>query len=178
MGNGNMNKFVLCTSKFCAFAVLLLLVLISFSANCTKKEQVGRIVPGKGADTQNQEQAPEQLASNMLALQDRISQAPADVSLRRELLAVSVDTSRKIVRAAGRGKTPENAPNSAIAQQSADRASYLDACRWLAYLMQWQQHPESPDFGSINGEIPGARTVSKFVSSGNEVITLVETNLP
>ena len=162
---------------FSALCALLFLLAVALLVSCEKKEQGGQVAPEKGTGTQTQQQTG-QLTADLLSLQDKIRQAPSDVSLRMNLVAMSVDSSRNVVRAAGRGKPTENAANPAMARQSAERASYLDACRWAAYIIEWSKHPDTPEFGSIAGNIPGTRVLDKNNSPDNEVLTLVETDLP
>ncbi len=162
---------------FFAPAMLLFLLAVNFLSSCGKKEEGVQVSTEKATTTQSPHQTTRLLA-DLMSLQNSIRQNPGEISLRQKLVAISVDKSRNVVRAAGQGKPSENAANSAIARQSAERASYLDACRWAAYIIEWSKHADTPEFGSISGHIPGARVLDKQDSSGGEVLTLVETNLP
>ncbi len=178
MENGNIRITILVKRLgFFALALLLFLLAVNFLSSCGKKEQGGQISLAKGTTTQSQQQTA-QLMADLLSQQDTIRQAPGDISLREKLVAISVDKSRNVVRAAGLGKPAENAASSAVARQSAELASYLDACRWAAYIIEWSKHTDSPNFGSISGNIPGARVLDKNISADGQVLTLVETNLP
>jgi hypothetical protein len=142
----------------------------------TPKETLGTMTPQEGAAV-SPEQLAAQLAPVLLDLQQKIMAAPADVEIRKALVASAVDTVRKVMHAVGLGKPPENTNNPAMARQFMDRAALIDGYRWIAYLQAWRQHPESPNFGSISGEIPPARLVYMDHPSETEALALVEASL-
>jgi hypothetical protein len=139
----------------------------------TPRENVESISPQEGARP-SVEQLTAQLAPKLLELQKQVMAAPTDIEIRKSLVACAVDTVWKVVHAVGQGKPPENVANAAVARQFMERAAVVDGCRWLAYILAWQQHPETPDFGYISGGIPPARLLNMDHPSENEAVALVE----
>ncbi len=139
--------------------------------SCSQKEEVRDVkaLEGSGQATAVDYDAKLQA---LVSSQERILAAPEDVSLRRLLVSAGVDSVHKKYYAAGLGRPPLQATNSAMAAQAAERAAYIDGCRWLAYIKAWQQDLQTP-FGSIQGQIPPSRLVHKKVQ-GEQVQALVE----
>ena len=63
-----------------------------------------------------------------------------------------------------------------VAQQNAERAAFLDGCRWLAYLRAWNKDVHQPDFGRIQGELTTARTIYQH-NAVDQVVVMVETDV-
>jgi len=160
-------------------AGLLFFLALIFAVSCTRDEEVKELRPDINGKTKTETQIapPEQSLEKLLPLQEKITQQPENVGFRKELVAAAVDESRKTIRAAGTGLMPEEASNTAIARQSAERAAYLDACRWVAYMLKWKENPESPAFGEIEGDIPGATLLLKKTTADGKSIALVEISL-
>jgi hypothetical protein len=116
------------------------------------------------------------LAGDLLSLQEQIREAPASVTLRQQLLNLALDSGKGTLRAVGFGRIPENPDNRPAVQQSAERAAFIDGCRWLAYLRAWSRDINKPDFGSIQGELPSARSVYQH-SAVDQIVTMVETEV-
>jgi len=155
----------------------LFFIVFILTIACTREEEVKELRPETNLQTQTQIESPEQSLEKLLPLQEKIVQQPENVEFRRELVTAGMDVSHKTMRAAGIGLYPEDASNTAIAQQAAERAAYLDACRWVAYMLKWKDTPESPVFGEIKGEIPGAKLLLKKTTEDGKTIALVEINL-
>jgi hypothetical protein len=110
-------------------------------------------------------------------LQDSVKNHPEDVELRKKLLARSADTEGAVLRAVGQGRPPANVTSSAMARQFAERAAYVDGCRWLAYLAEWKKNPASPGYGEIEAELPGSRVIYKSDLVDSTLTVLVETDI-
>ncbi len=160
-------------------ASLLFFIAFIFTVSCTREEEVKELRPETNIQTQTQTQieSPEQSLEKLLPLQEKIVQQPENVEFRKELVTAAMDVSHKTMRAAGTGLYPQDASNTAIARQSAERAAYLDACRWAAYMLKWKDTPESPAFGEIEGDIPGAKLLLKKTEDDGKTIALVEISL-
>jgi len=154
--------------------LLILIMALLLVAGCSREEKVQELQPQTNVEATAEMITPEQTLAILLPLQEKIMQAPDSVALRRELVAASVNLTQKTLRAAGYGLPPEKAANSAMAQQAAERAAYLDACRWAAYIIKWQVSPDSPAFGEIEGDIPGARIVYKDTAVDGKISMVVE----
>jgi len=158
---------------------LAFLVVLYFSTmSCSKKEKWKELEPGQNAAaTLQQTASAKELCSKLAAVQDSIRKYPAQIRFRQQLLSAGIDNNRNLVRAAGIGKPPANASSPAIARQAAEQAAYIDACRWLLYMRKWHQNINFPDFGSIKGQLPGARIIYKEIDENGRAIALVETDL-
>jgi hypothetical protein len=174
MGNGNMilNKSI--QRPVSKRAGLLLVTALLLVFGCSREEKVRELQSDTNAEALAQLDTPEISLEKLLPLQEKIMQQPDSIAFRRELVAASVNIAQKTLRAAGVGLVPENAENTAIAQQAAERAAYLDACRWAAYILKWQKSPDSPAFGEIQGNIPGAQILHKTVTEDGKSVVLVE----
>ena len=157
-----------------AFTCLIAMAAI---LSCAKEEQSGQISPSKNAHSIIQSSDAKTLMTNLLNQQDAIINSPADASLRKKLLETSVDETRQVARAAGQGKPSGEALTAGAARQAAERAAFVDACRWLAYILEWRDHIEKPDYGKIEKQLPGAQTVYTDASNDTMTFVLVETNL-
>lgn len=156
--------------------IFLFSVLLLISISCSKQEEEGRISPKQETDRVDEPNYADILGELEL-IQNEIRKDPANSELHAKLIDVSIDTKLGLVWAAGRGEEPTNARSPVIAQQAAQEAAYIDACQWIAYLLEWREHPGKPEFGKIHADLPGARLVHKVIV-GNETKVLVETNLP
>jgi hypothetical protein len=142
-----------------------------FFVHCAKKEESRRLQPVEGTGQATAMDLGTKL-QELADYQERIQANPDDMSLRQAYLTSGVDSTQHKLYAAGLGKPPAQAGSSAMAVQAAERAAYIDGCRWLAYLKAWQQDVRTP-FGSIQGKIPPSRVVQKEVQA-EQVRVLVE----
>jgi hypothetical protein len=117
------------------------------------------------------------LADEILEVEKKIMRNPAEKNLRLDLLAVSLDTTARVLRAVGIGEIGSGTQSHAIKLQFAERSALLDARRWLGYLLQWQENYESPDFGTINVDLPGHQIIMKDTTANNEIKMLVQTSI-
>jgi hypothetical protein len=148
----------------------LCLGLVLF-VHCAKKEETRRLHPVEGSGQATVMDVGARLQA-LTELQERIQANPDDTTLRQAFVAAGVDSTQHKMYAAGLGRPPAQAGSSAMASQAAERAAYIDGCRWLAYLKAWQQDVRTP-FGSIQGQIPPSRVVQKEVQA-EQVRVLVE----
>jgi hypothetical protein len=170
MGNGDMNF------KKPIF-VLLGTIAITLST-CTRREEQLSVDENVKVDSEHIQAVDfEELVSDLLSLQDSVKMQPDEVVLREKLLARSTDASREVLRAVGRGKPPANVASPVMARQFAERAAYLDGCRWLAYLMEWKKNSSSPGFGEIEAQLPGSRVLYKSELVDSTLTVLVETDI-
>ncbi len=160
------------TAYICLVGVVWVLFLF-FS--CKREEKGGEIKPPEKA-TQETEAQLSRLTGELMSLQEPIRQEPMNSDLRLKLLATAVNEQQQWIRAAGIGLIPPDSPNLSVATQGAERAAFLDACRWIAYLKAWRKDPLTPDFGQISGQIPPAKIIYKH-SAPDQVVVLVEAEL-
>jgi hypothetical protein len=152
---------------------------------CAKEKQETQITPRENVESvtpqesvrPSVEQLTAQLAPQLRDLQNKVMAAPTDIELRKALVACAVDTVWNVVHAVGQGKPPENTTSTAMARQFTERAAVVDGYRWVAYILAWRQHPETPDFGAISGQIPPARLINMDHPAENEAVALVEADL-
>ena len=153
---------------------LFLLLFGLLLAGCGEKEQEGKLRSEEGVTPRLSTEQAQRLMDELNELEARVVAEPTNIEFRRALVEKSVDPGRGLVRAAGYGEAPPKAPSSAMAIQAAQQAAYLDACRWLAYILQWEKDPSQPEFGKIKGKLPGAQIVHKVVTPSHQVTLLVE----
>ena len=156
--------------------LFLLLAGLILTAGC-KKESVEKVIPK--IENQQADESETQLArqaGDLLSLQEEIREAPALVELRQRYLALALNPARGTIRAVGMSRVPDNPDNRAAVQQSSERAAFLDACRWIAYLLAWNRNVQQPDFGRIQGQVPGARIVYKHVAV-DQIVVMVESDV-
>jgi len=103
-------------------------------------------------------------ADSLLQLQQKIMQQPHDMTLRRELGRRAIDANAGIIWAVGKGRINPNATTPNVALNQAKLAATLDAGRWAAYLLEWQQSDYATDFGKIQARIPGVKVVRESMS--------------
>ncbi len=151
-------------------------LLLFIAQGCHKKQEEQRLKPVEGTLQSESFNAAEKM-NTLQALQEQISKAPEQIELRRRLLAAAVDETHHKAHAVGAGKSSAHATSSAMAQQSAERAAFIDGCRWLAYIQAWRQNIEQPAFGAIQGSLPASRMIHKNASPEGAVV-LVEMDLP
>lgn len=156
---------------------LLFLIIATVFWACSEEEKPHEMKAEEGTGQISPAEQAEKLIPRLQELQHAIQLDPQNTDLRKKLLSLSIDEHLNVARAVGFGKPPENAKSSAMALQGAQQAAYADGCRWLAYILQWQKHLQQPAFGSIKGEIPGAKIVHKVDSSDQGTIVLVESKL-
>jgi hypothetical protein len=138
-----------------------------------KQEQQLRPIEG-GVQTSSFDAA--EKMTTLLRLQEQIVQAPEQIERRRELLAAAIDPTQQKAYAVGTGKPPAAAASSAMAQQSAERAAFIDGARWLAYINAWRHNIEQPAFGAIQGSVPASRLAHKNTTA-EQTVVLVEMEL-
>jgi hypothetical protein len=156
-----------------ALGLFALLCLGALSLLCRKEEKPGgEIRPPEGGETITEAQLT-RITGDLLDLQEKIRQQPQDVTLRQQLVAAAVDRDGRRLLAAGLGKVPAESPSSAMASQGAERAAFIDGCRWIAYLQAWEKNPETPVFGAIQGQIPPAKIIYKHTTP-DQIVVLVE----
>ena len=170
MGNGDMNL------KKPIFVLLGTIVLTL--STCTRREEQLTVDENVKVDSEQSRTVDfEELVSDLSSLQDSVKMQPDKVVLRERLLARSTDAGKAVVRAVGRGKPPANVASSVMGRQFAERAAYLDGCRWLAYLMEWKKDASSPRFGEIEAQLSGSRVVYKSDLVDSTLTVLVETDI-
>ena len=160
--------------------LVLTLGLLFFQCERQEKVQEKQLRPDTqtAGDTVVSNVNYEELMIQLLVMEERIKEAPEVVSLRQDMVNLSLDAENQEIYTMGIGLFPENAANTAVARQSAERAAFLDACRWAAYVMNWKTDPNSTPFGSIQGELPNAAIVLKSLSpDGTQAYALVKVGL-
>jgi len=155
---------------------LLLLAALIAVGGCRKDKPEQEIKQVEKQSAPETEAQLARLAGDLLSLQEQIRENPTTVELRTQLLALAIDAEKGVLRAVGFGRIPENPDNRPAVQQNAERAAFLDGCRWLAYLRAWSRDVNRPNFGSIQGELPSARTIYQH-SAVDQVVTMVETEV-
>lgn len=174
MGNGNMTNHLQST-RLGYWGLGICICLVVLFSNCKKEEKVGQTkMPAAGE--QETEIQLSRLTGDLLSVQEQIRQQPADVDLRLRLLELAVNQEKRWLRAVGIGLIPTDAPNLSVAMQGAERAAFLDGCRWIAYIMAWNKDARTPEFGQISGQVPPAKIVYKH-SDHRQVTVLVETEM-
>lgn len=156
---------------------LLLLIIAALFWSCSEKEKPQKMKAEEGAGQISPAEQAEKLIPKLQELQHAIQLDPQNTDLHKQLVTLSVDNDSNVARAVGYGKPPKKAKSSAMATQAAQQAAYVDACRWLAYILQWEQHPQQPAFGSITGKIPGAKIIHNTNADDQGTIVLVESKL-
>lgn len=154
-----------------------LALLLSWAMICgcgRKSEQGSKIVPQEDVAVGTNYQG---LWHEVARLQEQIRTEPDNAELRRALVRVAVDTVAHVVWASGKGLVPPGAVSRPVGLQAAQRAALVDAYRWLALVLRWKQDYRTPDFGSVQGTLPGAVTVH-CDTSGDQVRVLVQAPLP
>ncbi len=153
----------------------LLLLLGVLPWGCGRKsEQSGQAVHLEGTASRGDHKA---AAQRIAGLQELVRAHPTDPEPRRALVAAAVDTVERVLWAAGQGLAPEGAASRPVALQAAERAALVDAYRWLALLARWKDDYRTPDFGSVEGHVPGVRIVH-VDTLGDGVRVLVAAPLP
>jgi len=105
---------------------------------------------------------------------EAIKSNPTDVELRRELVAVSYDSTWDTIFAAGFGTRFQNAETESIAMKYAEQAARADAYRWAVYIKKWLTDPTVAEIGKLNEEIGGGKVVAKKMLSDSTVSVLIE----
>lgn len=103
-------------------------------------------------------------ADSLLQLQQKIMQQPNDIALRRELGRRAIDANAGIIWAVGKGWINPNATTPNVALNQAKLAATLDAARWAAYLLEWQNSDYAADFGKIQARVPGVKVVREAMT--------------
>jgi hypothetical protein len=163
--------------------IMILVICISLVIGCRKKEeyQVGELATKEAAkDTTDNvltlKPKPVNYDSMLIVvgeLVEAIKENPTDIDYRRELVAVSYDTSWDTILSAGFGKPSPAAETESIAIKNAERAATADALRWASYIKRWSVNPDSP-LDSLNVEIQDHRVVAKKVFPDQTVSVLIE----
>jgi len=175
MGDGHLKHIIKNKPGIIFPGIFFLAFLIS---HCAKKEETRELRPESAVTiTEIDSAASQQLLAELLDLQTQIREHPSDVELRKLYLAKSIDSQTGAIRTAGIGLPPQNSPSALISQQAAERAALMDAGRWIAYILEWRQHIDSPDFGSISGDIPGTKIIYKNLTPDTvEVLVQAQTS--
>jgi len=163
--------------------IIVLFICISLIMGCGKKEeyQVGELTPKESTkdttdDVLTIKPSPINYDSMLVVISElveAIKENPTDIDYRRELVAVSYDTTWDAILSAGFGKPSPEAETEAIAIRNAERAATADALRWAAYIKRWAVNPDAP-LDSLNVEIQHHRVVAKKVFPDQTVSVLVE----
>lgn len=170
-----MTRDILRPALFSA-GLLFLILIVVFSCS---KDQSGEIAKQEGSSSEpvatslSPEKA-DQLLVDLLEIQTQIQQAPLKIELRHKYIEKGFEPHSSVFRAAGVGLLPPNASSPLIARQSAERAAFLDACRWIAYGQAWQKDIKTPDFGKLSGRLANARVIHKKDTPDGAVQLLVE----
>jgi len=140
---------------------------------------LGRTVQAHSPGTANRTAASDSLKKMALLqqlqwLQQEIISRPDQPLLRQRWVAAAVDSSGQKLYAVGVGKPPPTFRSPVAAQQAAERAAFLDACRWVTYLEAWRRNEQRPVFGNLSGQAPAAQVIYKIVTL-DQTIVLVET---
>jgi hypothetical protein len=159
------------------FLTLLCAVVLFRPACVEREEQLTLDENVQVHSEQSRPVDPGQLLPVLMSLQDSVKNHPDEIRLREKLLARSMDVEKAVIRAVGLGKPPANVTSSAMARQFAERAAYVDGCRWLAYLAEWKKDPTTPRFGEIEVELPGSRVLYKSDLVDSTLTVLVETDI-
>ncbi len=159
------------------FAVLAV-VAVGWAA-CNNGSQRGQPAPAETAGSlQMAETAPnadsatapaariltEGEADSLLQWQQKIMQQPTDISLRRELGRRAIDARAGVIWAVGKGRINPSATTPNVALNHAKMAATMDASRWAAYLLEWQQSDYATDFGKIQARVPGVKVVRETMN--------------
>ena len=157
---------------------LLVVITALLIVSCTKKQDEESISPKQHSQQTGQvEQLDyEEIMTTIETIQNQIIGNPADVALHKKLVETSVDEDHQIIRAMGQGKQPPDARSTAIAEQAALDAAFIDASQWVAYIIEWKKDPQTPEFGKIQAKLPGTRIVYK-TSEGDLTKVLIESKL-
>ncbi|MCU0646255.1 MAG: hypothetical protein MUC94_18610 [bacterium] len=106
-------------------------------------------------------------------LVDAVKNNPENIELRKQLVAVSYDTTWETILSAGTGIPMEHAATESIAMKYAEKAAAADAYRWAIYIKKWKTEPAFPDIDKIEGEIQG-KIVARQDLPDKRVSVLVE----
>ena len=106
-------------------------------------------------------------------LVDSVKNNPESIELRKQLVAVSYDTTWATILSAGTGKPMEHAATESVAMKYAEQAAAADAYRWAIYIKKWAVDPSFPEIGNVSAEIQG-RLVAKHDLPDNRVSVLIE----
>jgi len=167
-------------------SILTITILIWFLLviGCSKKEeeyQTGELTPDEltkdTTDVLTIKPKPINYDSMLVVvseLVEAVKNNPTDIELRRQLVAVSYDTTWETIISAGFGKPVQDAETESIAMKYAERAATADALRWAVYIKRWSIDPTFPDIGTLNVEIQGGRLVAKKMLPEHSVSVLIE----
>lgn len=154
--------------------VILFALCAGLIIGCGLAQTVQARSPGKaGQTTVNDTLKQMALLQQLQWLQQEIISRPDQPLPRQQWVAAAVDSSGQKVYAVGVGKPSSSFKSPLAAQQAAERAAFLDACRWLTYLQAWRQDHRRPRFGDLVGQSPAAQVIYKIVTL-DQTIVLVE----
>lgn len=157
-------------SKFIFFALCAGLII-----GCGLAQTVQAQSPGTAGQTAVHDTLKQMaLLQQLQWLQQEIISRPDQPLLRQHWVAAAMDSSGQKRYAVGVGKPSSSFKSPLAAQQAAERAAFLDACRWLTYLQAWRQDYRRPPFGDLVGQAPAAQVIYKIVTL-DQTIVLVET---
>ncbi|NLP10849.1 hypothetical protein GX408_10685 [bacterium] len=157
-------------SKFIVFALCAGLIF-----GCGLAQTVQARGPGTDGQTAARDTLKQMaLLQQLQWLQQEIINRPDQPLLRQRWAAAAVDSGGQKLYAVGVGKPSPSFQSPLAAQQAAERAAFLDACRWLTYLQAWRHDDRRPSFGNLSGQAPAAQVIYKIVTL-DQTIVLVET---
>jgi len=152
--------------------IVALALLLGQLPACQKDQHTRQVRSKPSAELQAGTEYADKMAQLQL-LQERIAKDPVQPALRQALLEEAIDISARKMYALGLGKPQPDSKSPAAAQQAAERAAYLDGCRWLAYINAWRLDIHTPDFGNLQAAISGARLVQRNATP-EQTLVLVE----
>ncbi len=163
--------------------LIVIFIGISLILGCGKKKEyrTGEITPKEStndtSDVLTIKPKPINYDSMLVVvseLVEAVKENPTDIDYRKELVAVSYDTTWETILSAGFGKPSPEAESESLALKMAERAATADALRWAAYIKRWSIDPNTPDLDAINAEVQGYRVVAKKVLPDQTVKILLE----
>lgn len=156
-------------------AVLIAALLCAALLAYCSREEKGELYREEGVLTEVNYQ---ELIERIDTVENSIRQQPTDTALRLQLMEISIDTSRNVIWAVGRGAPMADARSAAVGAQYAERAALIDAYRWIAFLNMWKKDHTYPDFTAIDdASVPAVVVVLKDTLRDNSVRVLVESDL-
>lgn len=148
-------------------------LLVACSERPKEYQQGGTLESGSAPQAEARVRTAEEL-DNILQIEEAIAANPQSDSLYRLLVQNAVDEAGDIW-SVGKGKIPGTAASPNIAQSMATRAATIDAARWAAYVLEWQETDYATPFGSIDREVPGYVTVRSSLRDDSTMIVILRT---
>lgn len=115
------------------------------------------------------------MMETIFQLEDSIKQNPADIELRKALVAAAYDSIKGKLYTVGYGQPDTSITSTAHAMKTSERAALIDAQRWAMFIMRWQKNPDQPAISErVTGNVPPGTPVQKAILPVNNVYLLVE----